>query len=117
MSNISASINVSNIDKSKLYQGKKGQYLNVTLIATPTSEYGDYMVVQDVSKEEREAGIKGAILGNAKFFGKKKEAVASGGSALDDEKLAFWTKQFNALSLNGWSRPVLTPKGTGWLKA
>jgi len=48
MSNISASINVSNIDKSKLYPGQKGLYLNATLIATPTSEYGDYMVVQDV---------------------------------------------------------------------
>ncbi len=88
MSNISVSINVSNIDKSKLYQGKKGQYLNLTLIEKKT-DFGDYMVVQDVSKEEREAGVRGAILGNGKFFGKKKEAVASGGSALDDEKLAF----------------------------
>jgi len=77
MSNISASINVSNIDKSKLYPGQKGLYLNATLIATPTSEYGDYMVVQDVSKEEREAGIKGAILGNGRFFGGGKQKSES----------------------------------------
>ena len=89
MSNISVSINVSNIDKEKLYQGQKGLYLNATLIATPNGDYGDYMVVQDTTKEEREAGIKGNRLGNGKVFGKKKEAVSSGGSALDDEKLAF----------------------------
>ena len=30
------------------------------------SEYSDYMVVAGVTKEERLAGIKGAILGNGK---------------------------------------------------
>ena len=66
---IKASIDVTKIDKSKLYEGKKGKYLNIVLIETPSSEYGDFMIVQDVSKEEREAGEKGAILGNAKKFG------------------------------------------------
>jgi hypothetical protein len=64
---IKLSIDVSKIDKDKLYKGKKGTYLNVALIDTPDNQYGnDFMVVQDIPKEDREAGQKGAILGNGK---------------------------------------------------
>lgn len=66
---ITGSINVSKIDKEKLFPGKQGKYLNIVLIPTPASDYGDYMIVQSVSKEERDRGIKGAILGNAKLAG------------------------------------------------
>lgn len=69
-------IDVTKIDKAKLFKGAKGTYLDVVLIETPTSEYGDYMICQGVSKEEREAGVKGAILGNAKKIQK------SGGTSL-----------------------------------
>ena len=63
---ISASLDVNKIDKTKFYQGKKSNYLNIALIPTPESPYGNaYMVVQDVGREAREAGEKGAILGNA----------------------------------------------------
>ena len=68
---ISLSINVSLIDKERLFQGKKGQYLDCVLIETPNSEYGDYMVVESISKEEREAGNKGTILGNGKIIAKR----------------------------------------------
>ena len=68
---ISISINVSLIDKERLFQGKKGQYLDAVLIETPNSEYGDYMVVESISKEEREAGSKGTILGNGKIIVKR----------------------------------------------
>lgn len=69
---IIAKIDVTKIDKSKLFAGAKGKYLDVVLIETPQSQYGDdYMVVQGVSKEDREKGIKGAILGNAKILGQK----------------------------------------------
>jgi len=68
---ISCKIDVTKIDKTKLFKGKKGTYLDAILIEKK-SEYGDdYMIVQGVSKEEREAGIKGAILGNAKIHGKQ----------------------------------------------
>lgn len=66
---ITGSINCNKIDKEKLFPGKQGKYLNIVLIPTPTSDYGDYMIVQSVSKEERDRGIKGAILGNAKLAG------------------------------------------------
>jgi len=64
---INVRINVSKIDKEKLYHGTKGVYLNIILAETPNDQYGnDYIVFQDIPKEEREAGGRGAILGNAK---------------------------------------------------
>lgn len=63
---IRAKINVTKIDKSKLFKGQKGTYLDIALIETPNNEFGDYMVVQELSREERLAGKKGPILGNAK---------------------------------------------------
>ena len=62
-------IDVTKIDKARLFQGKKGTYLDLVLIPTPNSDYGDdYMAVQGVSKEERGSGVRGAILGNAKVL-------------------------------------------------
>ena len=67
---IKGSINVSLVNRDRLFQGKKGKYLNIVLIETPNSEYGDFMISEDVSKEERAKGVKGTILGNAKVFNK-----------------------------------------------
>lgn len=66
MSNtITARIDVTKIDKARLYQGKKGKYLDVVLIPS-NGKYDDtHMVVQSVSKEERDNGVRGNILGNA----------------------------------------------------
>jgi hypothetical protein len=63
---ISIKIDVTKVTKSKLYVGQKGTYLNCSLIPTPKSEYGDYMIVEDTTREEREGGEKGVILGNGK---------------------------------------------------
>ena len=68
---ISLKIDVQKIDKSRLYKGVKGTYLNAVMIETPNSEYGDYMIVEDISYEERQQGKKGTILGNAKIVIKK----------------------------------------------
>jgi hypothetical protein len=67
MSNtITARIDVTKIDKARLYQGKKGKYLDIVLIPTPNAKFDQtHMIVQSVSKEERDQGIKGNILGNA----------------------------------------------------
>jgi len=69
---ISLKIDVDKIDKSRLYPGAKGTYLSAVLIDTPNSEYGDYMIVEDISYEERQAGKKGTILGNGKIIGSSK---------------------------------------------
>ena len=62
-------INVTLIDKSELYEGKKGKYLSLTLFENRdgTDQYGnDGFIVQDIGKQRREAGQKGPIIGNWK---------------------------------------------------
>lgn len=84
---ITAKIDVLKITKSKLYKGEKGTYLSVTLVPTPNSQHSDYMIVEETTKEERDAGNKGVILGNAKI--KKQKPDTSGrvdaGSTTDDD--------------------------------
>lgn len=68
-------IRTGKIDKTKLYTNPKdgAVWLDIVLIETPNSQHGDdYMIVQGLSKEERAAGKKGAILGNARILGQNK---------------------------------------------
>jgi hypothetical protein len=63
-------VNVSLIDKTHLFKGKKGKYLDLVLIENRdgVDQYGNtHMIVQGVSKEAREAGVRGPILGNCKL--------------------------------------------------
>ena len=75
---IEIKIDVQKINKSRLYKGKQGTYLTAVLIPTPDGKYGDYMVVEEISKEEREAGKKGTILGNGKNLVKKEVEPPAG---------------------------------------
>jgi hypothetical protein len=61
------------IDKKKLYQGGKGTYLDAVIIMRDEpDQYGNIgMIVQGSTKEEREQGIKGAILGNVRYIQKQ----------------------------------------------
>lgn len=68
---ITVKVNVSQVDKARLFKGAKGTYLDLILIETPNGEYGDFMVKQQVTKEEREAKLQMPILGNAKWLGQK----------------------------------------------
>ncbi len=64
-------IDVLKVSKPSLFVGKKGTYLDVAVFENPKGrdEYGnDGFVCQEVSKEAREAGEKGAILGNWKYL-------------------------------------------------
>lgn len=67
---ISLSIDVSKINAKRLYKGKKGQYLSATLfLKEEVDQYGNNgFIVESITKEEREAGNKGTIIGNAKFM-------------------------------------------------
>jgi hypothetical protein len=70
-------IDVKKIDKSLLFVGTKGTYLDVTLMENRNGpdEYGnDGFIVQDVSKEAREAGVKGPIIGNWKHLQPKAQS-------------------------------------------
>lgn len=67
---IACKIDCMKIDKARLFEGKNGaKYLDCILIETPDGKYGDFMITQSVSKEEREKGVRGAILGNGKYLG------------------------------------------------
>lgn len=52
------------------------------LIETPEGKYGDYMVKQNQSKEDRESGEQMPILGNAKIL---KKGVSYKKPSDDDE--------------------------------
>jgi len=71
---ITLSIDVTQIDKSRLKEitrknGQKAKFLELILIETPDGQYGDYMVKQGLTKEEREARVEMPILGNGKNVG------------------------------------------------
>ena len=81
MNIIKLKINVKKIDKARLFKADSGAvYLDCTLLPTPDSKYDStHMIVQDVSKEERDKGIKGNILGNAKELIKEPEVGKTNG--------------------------------------
>ncbi len=81
---ITLSINTDKLDKSKIVRGEKGSYLDLVLIETPNGKYGDYLVKQGLSKEDRASKPDMPILGNAKILkpkggngGSRKPAPAS----------------------------------------
>ena len=81
---ISVSINLDKVEAQHLFQGQKGKYLDLRLFLTEDNEYGnDYMVVQGVSKEKREAGERGPILGNGKVFGGSPSAPQSSSTSAE----------------------------------
>ena len=83
---IVAKIDVNKIEKHRLYKGEKGTYLNVVLIETPESPYDDFMIVQEIPKEERKAGNQGVILGNARILAKKVGPGEGEASQLTEEE-------------------------------
>jgi len=66
---IAINIDVKKIDKAALFIGKKGTYLNMTLMENRegVDQYGNEgFIVQDIGMARRQAGERGAILGNWK---------------------------------------------------
>lgn len=70
--NAKIKIDVSKISKSRLFKGAKGTYLDCVLIESK-NEFSDFMIIEQVTKEEREAGVKGAIIGNGSYFGQQQQ--------------------------------------------
>ena len=67
---IRAKIDVLKIDKSALYRGKKGTYLDIAIMPNKDGEdqYGNsHYITQDIGKERRDRGERGAILGNGEL--------------------------------------------------
>jgi hypothetical protein len=76
---VNLKINVSEIDKARLFKGQKGVYLDATVFIDidQVDDYGNNgMITQNVSKEEKQQGVKGNILGNCKVFWQDDSAPA-----------------------------------------
>lgn len=81
---LSVKIDVTKIDKSRLFSGQKGTYLDLTTfidIDNPDEYNNNGFITQSQTKEERDAGEKLPILGNVKVFYKDGQAVNSTPSA------------------------------------
>lgn len=72
---INVSIDVKSIDKARLVPHQNGKtYLNMTVFIDPNNpdQYGQHgMITQDITKQEKDGGVKAPILGNAKVFWKE----------------------------------------------
>lgn len=73
MSSIAISIDLSKIDKTKFYIKPDGRkFLDIILIESKERKFdNDFMAVQGLPKSDRDAGVRGAILGNGKWLGQK----------------------------------------------
>jgi hypothetical protein len=68
---ITIKIDVTKIDKSRLFKGEKGTYLDLTTFIDTENQdqYGNNgFISQSITKEEREQKVQTPILGNAKVF-------------------------------------------------
>ena len=94
---ISIRITREKIAKEHCYVGKSGTYCDMVLFDNKAGkdQYGyDGFVVQSVSKEARQQGVKGPIIGNWKRIGEDKpKAAAAAAPALtateDDDDVPF----------------------------
>ena len=71
-------IDVTKVDKTFLFKGKAGTYLDIALIPNKNGrdQYGnDGMIVQSISKQARQEGKKGPILGNYVVFEERSQPV------------------------------------------
>ena len=75
---ITTSINLSNIDKSKVIDGKKGKYLPITItLNDEVDQFGNQgPVVVAQTKEEREAKTAKTYLGNVQVVWTNGDNVA-----------------------------------------
>ena len=68
---ISIKLDVTKIDKSRIFKGQKGSYLDLTMFLDldNADQYGNNgFISQSVSKEERAQNVQTPILGNGKVF-------------------------------------------------
>ena len=74
---VNLKIDVTKIEKGRLYKGAKGTYLDaVVFINDEPNEYGQHgPITQAVTKEEKDNKVKGPILGNCKVFWKDEQAL------------------------------------------
>jgi hypothetical protein len=79
-------INLSKVDKQKLFKGQKGIYLNAALIIKDDADqFGNHaLIVEEISKEQRMAGERGTIIGSGKYIQPQTLPGEINGNVLDD---------------------------------
>ena len=72
-------INLSKIDKKRIdeYNGSKYTNIAIVLFDQPDQWGNDGMIVQEITKEEREQGVKSIILGKIKYPTRKQDLQTS----------------------------------------
>ena len=80
-------VNLSSVNKEQLFKGAKGTYLDLVLrLNDEPDQYGNNgMITQGVSKEMRAAGVRGAILGNAKIMADLQEKPAAAKPVVEED--------------------------------
>ena len=94
---VNLKVDVSKLDKSRFFQGKKGTYVDLTTFidTEKTGDYGDNgTITQSTSKEERQSGVKMPICGNVKVFYKDEQEShtppqSSGPPEIDADDITF----------------------------
>ena len=89
---ISASIDVTKIDKSRLFKGKKGTYLSLDIwVNDEEDQYGNTVSINEsLTSEEREAGTKKNYIGNGKkVFGWDEAKGSPAPQAASDDDFSF----------------------------
>ena len=68
---VNASIDLTKIEKSKVIDGKKGKYINITVFVNDeVDQFGNNAsIIMSQTKEEREAKTPRVYLGNGKTAG------------------------------------------------
>ena len=94
-----ARIDVTKIDKSAIYEGKKGKYLDIVLWDKPDQYGNDGYITQDLGKERRERGDKSEFLGNWKESQRREQSsqpenrasdrVQAGGLQTNEDDILF----------------------------
>lgn len=76
---ISANIDLTKINKSKIYEGKKGKYYPISIVLNDEpGQYGDSgYIMTEQTKEERDAKMQKQYLGNVKVVWTNGENVTT----------------------------------------
>jgi len=78
-------INVTRIDKSEIFEGKNGKYIDVVFWPRKDGTLDQYgnagFLAQEISRARRDAGEKGPIIGNAAPLQKPKPQASQDKSA------------------------------------
>ncbi len=107
---LSIKIDVTKILKDRLFRANSGAvYLDATLIPSKESRYGDsHFIVQSLSKEDRLAGKKGPIIGNAKVIERKGAAQPKQEPKPETETKTFMNPPSRATRPAGFHQSGLT---------